>query len=1157
MAAENTSYSKYEAAIAHARDDNGNIIKCGSVHHCKLCGHGPMSVAAARVHAQQFHPSAIKGCGPTTSGKRPREAAAPADRHGAGGAASVPPAQQRRLQNDGVFAGQDQRSDSNDGAGGLARERDGSQRDGSQPHSEGTFVTAESDGGADLDDDGNYFQPEEEDTGVLDQDEEEAAEEQRRAAGADGDDGAPDAAFAPQADGVEEPCGLGVVDDGLFHEITEGGCTAALYLSEFITTTLGKANATVIGDLLRLNHNRVSERLPPSMHTLYTKLGVLRVPHYILHVCEDCTGYVYPVEKPEQETCKGLRADGSTCGAQRYHDGTRRPRFWCIHFPVDVLLQTMFADPDVVDEVDTTYPKSAADVDGLKDDSPWKGEAFLRLLKPPVHDATADGFPGGIGEERVFGTACKIPMPLEVGADAFQPYAGKSYSMTLITVRRANTNPDVRNTKANSRIMTIVPGPRQPLNPRPYFMPFFNDLQAFEDAKGLKLKKIVRPDEQTGGAWDVVDVDLQPPFLLRIFADSIERIRLAQWLGTAANLACGYCRAHKVSLDGAAGKKVLAGYLRGVEHPLILCADGKTPRTLRFNDDLLKLTEAVRRALAKDVNLGIKTPYEAGCKGLSVPAELAHYTVAAELFLLPIAHLLLRGLVRDLLAYYVESKGGRSAKAKAAAAFAAAAAAAAVAAAAVDDGDDDDATANANSGLPFIADRATKQLLRARLLCLWVTSEFDVVPQDLVDHLPSFKMAELLHFVEALAPIVFRSVDGEVMAQELRDAWAQLRAAVLHYMRPPRPEVPWTREAAVKAANSLLKYAKFLEQHMPFMLTPNLHWACAHLLNQEYAHGPAALHAEWFVERSVQDAKNKLAASKGRVSHGIEKTLANAIILENALPLARVHNSARGAAAFKPVKVEGRRGTAQDRDGPNFDKGSNSKIKMIGAGARVRSSRVDAHVVLLQRLVSGLKDSTDDGDKALYEAWLDSADPSSLLIDSNLFAPDADAHAGAYTYDEARGPYYVGLVRIAPGRADADADANALMASLRSARAAGSRQNCFILVLEEWGSGARRRVARRVGIIRELLLVRHPSDANHDLRVAIVTYLGGGDGRASTVGKGAHALDELLQVQPPGVVAETVAVLLSDIRSKLVVSWADNEPGPRYFQTFCNVSKLD
>ena len=53
----------------------------------------------------------------------------------------------------------------------------------------------------------------------------------------------------------------------------------------------------------------------------------------------------------------------------------------------------------------------------------------------------------------------------------------------------------------------------------------------------------------------------------------------------------------------------------------------------------------------------------------------------------------------------------------------------------------------------------------------------------------------------------------QVLPKEAAEAWHCLRAAVLHYCRPPSAARPFTAAARQNAHNNMLRYAQLLEQH--------------------------------------------------------------------------------------------------------------------------------------------------------------------------------------------------------------------------------------------------------------------------------------------------------------------------------------------------------
>eukprot|EP00775_Hariotina_reticulata_P000935 gene935-1261_t len=147
-----------------------------------------------------------------------------------------------------------------------------------------------------------------------------------------------------------------------------------------------------------------------------------------------------------------------------------------------------------------------------------------------------------------------------------------------------------------------------------------------------------------------------------------------------------------------------------------------------------------------------------------------------------------------------------------------------------------------------------------------VTSDFGRLYKCIVKYINSYKMEDWLHFVGSFSPYILLGV----LSEDAQELWDHLRAAVLHYCRPPTDESPFTSQAREAAAWNMLQYAKKLERKgfPSYMFTWNLHWAVCRLPRQELARGSTGSDAEWWTERVMQVYKEVVG---DRVSHHSEQ----------------------------------------------------------------------------------------------------------------------------------------------------------------------------------------------------------------------------------------------------------------------------------------------
>ncbi|KXZ42338.1 hypothetical protein GPECTOR_160g121 [Gonium pectorale] len=184
---------------------------------------------------------------------------------------------------------------------------------------------------------------------------------------------------------------------------------------------------------------------------------------------------------------------------------------------------------------------------------------------------------------------------------------------------------------------------------------------------------------------------------------------------------------------------------------------------------------------------------------------------------------------------------------------------------------------------PFVVDAAGRKVIQKRAKDIFVSSDFGRRYRDIMTYRGSWTMEDKLHFVETIAPYIFK----DVLTEELSLMWAHLTHAILHYFRPGRFD---TRKdfltAARDAHESLLMFARLAEQYdLPektFSL--NLHIAVCRLYEQEVARGSAAADNEFVVERMMQDFKR---VAGRRVAVKIEEHFAEQHLVTRAMAWVR------------------------------------------------------------------------------------------------------------------------------------------------------------------------------------------------------------------------------------------------------------------------------
>lgn len=161
-------------------------------------------------------------------------------------------------------------------------------------------------------------------------------------------------------------------------------------------------------------------------------------------------------------------------------------------------------------------------------------------------------------------------------------------------------------------------------------------------------------------------------FLGGVFADTPARDKAAKWAGVAAYLCCGYCIFQATRCVPCLGLDMLVGTQMSVNlgvrtvTPDLLCRGPNggmypegyhrpAPQPLLFpqvqhgmfmDDARLKLSHNLHMKIAKLVEARKVTPKKAGRRGVSAIIRALPYTHYANLFVVPVAHALLLGIVK-------------------------------------------------------------------------------------------------------------------------------------------------------------------------------------------------------------------------------------------------------------------------------------------------------------------------------------------------------------------------------------------------------------------------------------------------------------------------------------------------------------------------------
>lgn len=288
---------------------------------------------------------------------------------------------------------------------------------------------------------------------------------------------------------------------------------------------------------------------------------------------------------------------------------------------------------------------------------------------------------------------------------------------------------------------------------------------------------------------------------------------------------------------------------------------------------------------------------ELGCTGLSIIPETLPYVSYGDVWVLPVVHTLLYGVVADFLKHTLRSKRSKNATAVAAAAAA---------------GDDEGVAA----ALVGTVSAAALRTMRGRAADVQPPTDFGRPYRDITKYINSYLMEDWLHFVETASCYIFKDVSPvwgfsravgvqgwqgtcnrcvrclcatplllgssqltctpltaetagpaaenrrsnicrqpelrrlthalpgvrlpllQVLPPDVKELWELLRSAVLHHCRP-QAGAGFSAAARQRAAANMLRFAALMEErgYPAYMFTWNLHWAVCRLPQQELARG--------------------------------------------------------------------------------------------------------------------------------------------------------------------------------------------------------------------------------------------------------------------------------------------------------------------------------
>lgn len=384
-----------------------------------------------------------------------------------------------------------------------------------------------------------------------------------------------------------------------------------------------------------------------------------------------------------------------------------------------------------------------------------------------------------------------------------------------------------------------------------------------------------------------------------VFGDSPAIKKLAYWLSHAAYLGCGYC-VLRGSVGPAGNGMYFPGYVKrtsyGAFRPRELQRYGAhdenfRPGVAKAGAPVAALSHQQQCDRAEAVDTQQALPNDVGCHGTSPFVKQLEYVDYNNLFVVPIAHAGLLGVVKDFWCHVL--KVGKQ-----------------------------------QQGEWFVISAEARKVLQSRAAGLIPTCDFGRSYTDIVSVKGNWTMEDWLHWTECWSVALLRpyKVDGiskHILHPNVAKMWQHLRAGLLYFCRSL--PVEGVAHDVHAAAAELKQYAKLVESHFGLQMCKfNLHLLVCRIAKQEAARGRVAHSTEYWLENLIQWAKSTV---RYRTTKYPELVLAGDILLDDAIArCVRDHDAVRAKLAdWQHVDTPGMSYT-------NPDDGGGDGSQLLGRG---------------------------------------------------------------------------------------------------------------------------------------------------------------------------------------------------------------------------------
>lgn len=390
-------------------------------------------------------------------------------------------------------------------------------------------------------------------------------------------------------------------------------------------------------------------------------------------------------------------------------------------------------------------------------------------------------------------------------------------------------------------------------------------------------------------------------FITGVAADSPARQKLAAFLAAGAFVACGWCLFQGCKLRGSRATRFL-GYAQPAAHTVALKG-----RRLKAGAPSLQLSDSQLHERASMVAAGKWAANKCGCNGYSAIAKRLAYVSYGNVWILPLAHAALNGVVAKFWSLALSK------------------------------------FSQASDRQWYMIPHSKRRIMRQRGANMILTGDQGRPYRCILKYRGSWHLDDWLAWLETYSLHV---VGTDILEQRMQHMWELLRKSLLHYFRlhvvgddPTGPGSSFSPAARKAAARQLRQFATLAEQNgLVQLCTYNLHILVCRLEKQEQYRGHAAKDLELWVERSVQQLKSNV---KYRTTMWPEKLFVLSMLTDDALSRLRAKRLIEGSNPLRTFDELVPAYRAKPLAGPLVDEGGDpvTKSQLLGKGAELKGDR--------------------------------------------------------------------------------------------------------------------------------------------------------------------------------------------------------------------------